>query len=370
MKNYITIILGVLLIGGGLFAAKTVVDSNQKPKPVEKKVVQSVFVKTVKNGDIPISIYESGRLMAKNRMEVYSEVQGVMEATRKEFKPGSRYKKGETMVRVRSNDYYANLQAQKSVLQNLIASIIPDLRLDYPDAYKKWEKYLQNFDMDKPIADLPKTTSDKEKYFVTGKNIYTTYYNTKNLEIILQKYNLTAPFDGILTDAVVNPGTVVRQGQRLGEFIDPTVYELAVSVAKSILPSLSVGKQVEVSDSKDKMKTWQGTIARINGKVDATTQTVQVFIDLRGKDLKEGMYLQAKIDGEAKSNAMEISRNLIIDESNVYVVKDGALELAPIRILHENQKTVIIAGLKDGMQMVSKVVPNSFSGMAVSIING
>jgi membrane fusion protein, multidrug efflux system len=370
MRNYITIIVGILLLVTGFFGAKHIIDNAEKPKAREKKVIQSVYIETVQNADIPITLSESGRLMAKNRLELYSEVQGVMESSPIEFKPGSKFKKGQTMVKVRSDDYYANLQAQKSVLQNLITSVIPDLRLDYPDEYKKWDNYLKDFAIDKPIAPLPKTTSDKEKYFITGKNIYTTYYNTKNLEIILCKYNLTAPFNGILVDALANPGTVVRPGQKLGDFIDLTIFELEVSVSKTLLPSLAVGKGVTVTDAKDATKSWNGTIARINGRVNSTTQTVQVFIDLKGEDLREGMYLQAKIDGQAKINSVEISRSLIVDQSNVYIVKGDALELVPISILYQNQNTVIVQGLDDGMQLVSKPVPNSFSGMKVSIIKG
>jgi len=370
MRNYITIIVGILLLVAGFFGAKHVIDNAEKPKARGKKVIQSVYVETVQNSEIPIIISESGRLMAKNRLELYSEVQGVMESSRTVFKPGSRFKKGQTMVRVRSDDYYANLQAQKSVLQNLITSVIPDLRLDYPDAYKKWDDYLRNFEIDKPIAPLPKTTSDKEKYFITGKNIYTTYYNTKNLEIILRKYNLTAPFNGILVDALANPGTVVRPGQKLGDFIDPTIFELEVAISKTLLPSLAVGKNVLVTDAKDATKSWNGTIVRINGRVNSTTQTIQVFIDIEGEDLREGMYLQAQIDGETKTNSVEISRSLIVNESNVYIVKGDVLELVPISILHQNQNTVIVHGLKNGMQLVSKLVPNSFSGMKVSIIKG
>ena len=79
---------------------------------------------------------------------MFAEVQGVMESPRKEFKPGSVYKKGETMVNIRSEDFYANLQAQKSSLVNLITSILPDLRLDFPDAYQKWDEYVRSFNID------------------------------------------------------------------------------------------------------------------------------------------------------------------------------------------------------------------------------
>ena len=250
MRKYIFIILGIVMIAGSIIFAKTLADSKKERAPADNKFIPTVFVETVANTSVPVTIIESGRLMAKNRIELYAEVQGVMETNSREFKPGARYQKGETIVKIRSDDFTANLQAQKSNLQNLITSILPDLRLDYPEVYQKWDAYLRNFDMDKPVAPLPETSSDKEKFFITGRNIYTSYYNTKNLEIILGKYTLRAPFSGVLTDAMVTPGTLVRQGQRLGEFIDPTVFELEVAVSESQMSALSVGKKVTIQRAR------------------------------------------------------------------------------------------------------------------------
>ena len=367
MRQYILIFVGVAMILLAYFGAKQIMAGKDQRRPRAEKVINTAFVETVKNGTVPVSIVESGRLVAKNKMDLYSEVQGVMETTGKDFKPGSKFRKGEVMVRVRNKDFYANLQAQKSVLQNLITSILPDLRLDYPNAYKKWDAYLKNFDMNKPIADLPKTSSDKEKFFITGKNIYTTYYNTKNLELVYQKYNIRAPFNGILTDAMVNPGTVIRPGQRLGEFIDPSVYEMQVSVSQSLITSISVGKKVPVYLPENPDEVWMGTITRINGKVDPTTQTVLVFIELKGDALKEGMFLEARIPGEEKPNSFEVNRRLLVDETGLYVVADSALRLVPIKVLHKNQNTVIVGGLENGVQLLSRMVPGSYDGMKVSI---
>ncbi|MFY0625573.1 MAG: HlyD family efflux transporter periplasmic adaptor subunit [Reichenbachiella sp.] len=363
----ISIVVGILLIIGAVFGAKTIIDSKPQRKAKAEKVINTAFVETVKNGNVPINIIENGRLIAKNKMDLYSEVQGVMQVTRKDFKPGSRFKKGEVLVKVKNNDYYANLQAQKSILQNLITSILPDLRLDYPEAYKKWDAYLQNFDMNKPITSLPSTTSDKEKFFITGKNIYTTYYNTKNLELIYEKYNIRAPFSGVLTEASVNPGTVIRPGQRLGEFIDPSVYEMHVSVSQSMITSISIGKKVVVRQPDNPDQVWMGEIIRINGKVDPSSQTVQVFIEIRGNDLKEGMYLEATIPGKEKPNAYEVNRRLLVDEEYLYTVSDSTLQLAPISILHRTQKTVVVSGLTNGTQLLSRAVPGSYEGMKVSI---
>lgn len=370
MRKSASIILGILVIIVGATGYYLLVNKEKKQRPQEKKVVQTVFTETVKNHNVPVSIIESGRLTAKNRIEIYSEVSGVMESTSKEFKPGARYNKGEILVKIRDNDFYANLQAQKSVLQNLITSILPDLRLDYPDAYVRWDEYLRNFDMNKPIGQLPKPGSDKEKFFITGKNIYTTYYNTKNLEIVYSKYSIRAPFTGILTEAAVTPGTVIRQSQKLGEFIDPAVYEMEVAVSKTDMNSLSIGKKVVVKNEENgSSKSWEGVITRINGKVDATTQTVKAYIQLTGKDLKEGMYLEASITGNPVTDAYEVPNGVLVDGTKVYVVKENKLEVVPIKVVHKNLESVIVKGLENGQQLVSKPIAGAYAGMEVNVSN-
>lgn len=367
MRKYITIFISIILLVGSYYIAKGLVSSKKKRKPKTEKVIQSVFVKEVNNTAVPIQIIESGRLVAKNKIEIYAEVQGVMEATSKEFKPGSIYNKGEVLVKIRDNDYYANLQAQKSTLQNLITSVLPDLRLDYPEAYKKWDDYLRNFNMSKPIGKLPKTSSDKEKYFITGKNIYTTYYQTKNLEIIFQKYTIRTPFKGILTEAVVTPGTVVRPGQKLGEFIDPNVYELEVSVKKSEMASLRIGQVAEVHSPNLGAKMWKGKIIRINGKIDISTQTVKVYIQLNSKELREGMYMEASITGTPIENTVEIPNGILIDGTQLYIVKGGILEIVAVEVLHKKHNSVVVRGLQNGTHLVVKPIAGAYAGMEVSI---
>ena len=300
MRPIITKLLAVVVLAGGFFLAITLKESKKKNKPSSTVNIPTAFVGSAKNKIVPVTITENGRLSAKYKIDLFAEVQGVMQTAAKEFKPGAKYNKGEVLVRIKSDDFYANLQAQKSVLQNLITSMLPDLKLDYPDAYPNWDNYLKTFDMSKSIADLPEPESDKEKFFITGRNIYTTYYNTKNLEIVFQKYSLTAPFSGILTEALVTPGSLVRNGQKLGEFINPSEYELELAVSKTLIRSVKIGQEVNVTNPDDASESWVGRISRINGKIDPSTQTIQIFALIKGANLREGMYLAANISGPRK----------------------------------------------------------------------
>lgn len=368
MRPYLTKLLAIMLLVGAVFGAKLITDSKTKNKPQTTFIVPTAFVALAQNESVPVSIIESGSLSAKNKIDLFAEVQGVMEATAMDFKPGAMFQKGDVLVKIVSDDFYANLQAQKSVLINLITSIIPDIKLDYPESFNKWDAYLKAFDMNKSIAPLPDPDTDKEKFFLTGKNIYTSYYNTKNLEIIYSKYTLTAPFTGILTEALVTPGSLVRNGQKLGEFINPSEYELEIAISKALMKSVAIGKEVKVVNPENTDQKWNGKVTRINGKVDPSTQTVQIFVSLRGDGLKEGMYLEANITGQEKINAIELSRYLLMDNNKLYIVsRDSSLILTEIRVIHKSRDSIIVQGINDDEWILSRPIPGAYVGMKVAV---
>ncbi|NLP58710.1 hypothetical protein [Lutibacter sp. B1] len=142
MRKTIGIALSILLLAGSFFLAKYLIDNKKKTKQVTNRIVKTVYTETVTNKPIPIVITTNGNLIAKNKIELYSEVQGVLINGTKDFKSGTTYSKGETLIKINSDEFYANLQAQKSNLFNAITSIMPDIRLDFPNEYTKWQSYL------------------------------------------------------------------------------------------------------------------------------------------------------------------------------------------------------------------------------------
>lgn len=366
MRKIISIVFGVLLIAGAVFIAKTLIRNKKKPKPVVEKIVKTVFVESVKNSEIPIVITASGNLTAKQKIEIYSEVQGVLQPAVKDFKPGTYYSKGETLLNINSDEFYANLQSQKSIFFNSLTAIMPDIRLDYPDQFQKWQNYLNSFEINSTTPKLPEFYTDKEKYFISGRGIPTLYYNVKNLEVKLVKYRLKAPYSGVLTQALVTPGTLVRVGQKLGEFIDPSMYELEVSVNAEFANLLAKGKSVTLYNL-ERTKQYTGQVVRINGNVDVTSQTIKVYIHTSNPNLKEGMYLEADLNAKNEQDAIEVSRKLLVDNSKLFVVRDTILDLVEIKPVYFSSETAIIKGLENGTLILSRPTPGAYDGMLVKI---
>ncbi|MDO6596148.1 HlyD family efflux transporter periplasmic adaptor subunit [Oceanihabitans sp. 2_MG-2023] len=364
MRNIILSIIGILLIVGSFFFAKKLIADKNKPKPVQAKIVKTVFTDTVQNSTIPIVIAANGSLEAKRRLEIYAEVQGIFKPGSKLFKPGQEYRAGQTLIKIDAAEYYASVQSSKSNLYNSIAAIMPDLRLDFPDIFDKWQNYLNSFDLNKTTPKLPEMTSDKENYFITGRSIVSNYYNVKNLEQRLAKYYISAPFSGILTEALVTEGTLIRSGQKLGEFIDTSVYEMEVAISKAYANLLKVGESVALNNL-DKTETYTGKVSRVNGSIDATTQTITAFIEVKHENLKEGMYLEANLNAKEESDAIEVDRNLLLETQQIFVVKDTLLDVIDVKPVYFSDTKVVLKNVPNGTIILKKSVPGAYAGMLV-----
>jgi multidrug efflux pump subunit AcrA (membrane-fusion protein) len=369
MRKIILSILGVLIIVASVFFAKMIVDSKSNVRPSAEKVVKTVFAEKVKNGTVPIIVPANGNLIAKRRMELFAEVQGVFKRGNKLFRTGQAYIQGEAIIRIDASEYASSVQSAKSNLYNQLTSIMPDLRLDYPEIFPKWQTYLSGFDMGKSTPTLPEMSSEKEKFFITGRGILTTYYNVKNLEQRLAKYRISAPFTGVLTDALVTEGTLIRSGQKLGEFINTDVYELEVSVSKTFSDLLKVGEQVKLTNLNE-TRTYTGTVARINGSVDQATQTIKAFIEVKDSNLREGMYLEASLNAREETNAIEIDRNLLLEDDKIFIVRDSLLDVIDVRPVYFSNKKVVLKEVPDETMILTRPMMGAYSGMLVNVYQG
>lgn len=366
LRVIISTLLGAGIIAIGFFGMKYLGSQKQElPKKPEVVIRKKVSTIPIEKQAIPTTLEVQGRLQAFNKIALFSEVGGVLSATSRPFKVGTYFPKGATLLTIDDTETRLSLQAQKATLLNAIAMMMPDLKIDYPESFPQWEAYLQAFSVDEDLPPLPEAQNQAEKLFVAGRNLYTQYYNIKSVEERLRRFKVVAPFSGVLTQANIDVGAVVRTGQQVGELMATGEYELVATVPLSQLSYLKTGSKVKLR-SEDIEGSWTGSIQRISDQIDPASQTVEVFVRVGGSELKEGMYLRGEAQASTLLDAVELDRNLLVNQNAVYILEsDSVLRLVPVEVLKFNRESVIVSGLEDGSRLVTNSIAGAFDGMLV-----
>ncbi len=343
--------------------------SQMKEEPPRREIPKStptVETMSIVNGTIPTALSIQGELVAYNKIDIFSEVAGTLESSERPFKVGSYFPKGSVLVEINDREARLSLLSQKATLLNAITQLMPDLKIDYPESYNQWHTYLESYDVEEELDSFPEPLNDQEKYFIASRNLYTQYYTIKSAEERLDKYTMYAPFSGVLTQASINTGTLVRVGQQLGTLMNTGSYELQATVPLSDLTYIKVGNQVQLT-SDDIKGSWTGRIRRISDQIDPTSQTVQIFVSVSGRDLREGMYLTGEVNATDIEDAVRIPRNKLINQNAVYTVQDSTLKLHPVEVVKITREAAVVRGLSNGTNLLDTQLPNAFDGMKVKV---
>jgi multidrug efflux pump subunit AcrA (membrane-fusion protein) len=354
-----TIVAGIIIFGFGVnYLLSNQKNAGVKAKP-ESATEKQLNIKTqsVKNVTVNKVFEIGGRVSAYNKIDLYSEVTGILMLSQKPFREGTYFSKGSSIIRLDDEVFKNSMLSQKSDLLNQITLLIPDITIDFPNSVDKWNEYLNQFEFKKPLQVLPETDSQREKNYIASRNIFAAYYNVKSLEATLSKYAIRAPFDGVVTATHFNPGSLIQKGQKIGEFTNTSVFELDAIARFEDLKFINVGKKVKLF-SEDLSETFTGKIQRINSRISPETQSINVFIMTRKSGLKDGMYIKAIIEQEI-DQAVELHRSDLVDDNRVYIVNQSKIELVEVNNAGYNGDFAIIQGLKDG----TRVVTEKFEGI-------
>ncbi len=364
------VILGLLAVG---FILMNILAGFKKEPPRRPPTEVKRYVKTEKihYGEMESQVTGSGRLASGHQIDVIAEVQGKILPGRVTLKKGQSFKASQLLFRIFDKEAQMNLLARKSRFLNAIANLLPDFKVDFPNSYPHWTSFLGSLDIEKDLPSLPKFQSERQKIFVAGRNILSDYYSIKAEEVRLKKYSVHAPFNGSYTAVNLEVGAVVNPGGRVGRIIRTDKLELEVPVEVHNAHWLQVGDKVQVT-TESGAEQWEGTVARKAGFVEATTQSIMVFVSLEGGGENHpvpGSYLKAVFPGIKVPRSMELPRNAVFNSNEVFVVVDGRLAKRVITIHKVDENTLIFSGLEEGLDLVVEPLVNAAENQTVQLMS-
>ena len=372
-KTLLRGIAGLVILALGLTVMNALIGLKGTP-PVKPRSTSARMVKSMEAefGTLAPEVRIEGRVQALNRMTVLSEVSGVLPLGGKEFRDGVRFQKGEAMLRMDDSEFRASLVSQRSQWLQLLVGTLADLQVDFPDRANVWLDYVNAFRVDSSVATLPVPASDRERLYLTSRGVVSGYHGILANEERLSKFTVRAPFDGVVTAASIQPGSMVRAGQPLGTLVGTGAFEVTSAVHARHLKLLREGDSVTLKDESGAVAA-QGRVARISGNVDPTTQSASVHCEVEGMDgaaLRDGRFLSGTVTSRSMEGVMAIDEVLLEGplQNQVFVIREGTLALQNVEVVHRDADRVLVRGLEPGTKVLAEPVSGAFEGMLVDLV--
>ena len=121
MKKYtISVGAGLTVLFLAYLLSNLILDSEKNEVSSVSEVSKLVAVKEVKNSVSPINLPVDGRINSKNKIDIYSEVQGIVNINGNIFKEGKTFKKNDKILSIKSDEFSTSVKQARSEFQNLI----------------------------------------------------------------------------------------------------------------------------------------------------------------------------------------------------------------------------------------------------------
>ena len=197
-------------------------------------------------------------------------------------------------------------------------------------------------------------------------------------QALLNYGSITAPFDGVITHRYADPGALIQAGTASSQTMpvvdveEESRLKLVFPVPESAVARIKVGQKIQVSVGS-LHQTFEAAVSRFSDKVDRETRTMRTEADIDNRDgqFKPGMYADATIVVEERTNAIAVPVEavslaakpevLAVNRNGIVRVRSVTLGLAtPTR--YEILKgllpgDLVVIGSRAGVRPGDKVAP-------------
>ena len=361
----------IILLGGA--AALSLLFVSMKPEPPRRPDADlRRFVKadTVEYRNIVSPLLREGRVVTGSEVMLVAEAAGKLEPGNVSLRKGSSFSKGDLIAVVYKDEAELALKARKSNFLTTITTILPDVKIDYPEQYQTFHDFFSGIDIDKNLPDLPEVKNEQLKIFLASRNVLNEYYDIKQDEKRLSRHSMNAPFNGTFSQVNMEVGSYVNPGSQIARMIRTDLMEVEVPVESEQSKWIKIGDRVQVF-SKDRKMVRDGSVVRKSDFIDPATQARSIFVKVNntpGDQLLAGEYKLVQFPGQSISKSMEIPRSAVFNSNEVFTVLEGRLNKREINVLKWNEESLIFDGLEEGSIVVTEPLINVKENTPVGVV--
>jgi membrane fusion protein (multidrug efflux system) len=300
-------------------------------------------VVTVKGGALASGPSITGSVQPERRADLRAEVNAVVLQVLKES--GDNVRRGDLLVRL-----------DDTAIRDALASAEASSRAA-AQALEQSERQFQR--MTTLRGSGMASAQQVEDAEIRRNNAQSDLESAKSRSVLarqqLQRTEVRAPFDGVVSDRKVSAGDTAAIGKELLKVIDPASMRFEGLVSADSIGAVKQGQPVAFRVNGYGEQEFAGKVRRLNPAANATTRQVEVLVDFTGQKQPKlaGLYAEGRVEVEAVSALTVPATSLVRDgdKTSAWRVKGNKLERADIALGERDARTgdfAVRAGLAEG----------------------
>ena len=335
---------------------------DRSPAPPPPKAAPPVAVHTgaVKKGEATRSITLPATVQPYQQASLYAKVGGYVKTVNVD--KGDAVKSGEVLADIEVPELLADRARFKAEVE--IA------QLDYQRASAAQKK---SPDLVLPQAvDTAKSVNDVARA------------NLERTETLLGFAKISAPFDGIITKRLVDPGAFIpaatsgspAANAALFTLMDFNRVRVQVPVPEPDAPSIKTGLPIKMTVEELGGAAFEGTVTRFAYALEDTTKTMLAEIEMPNPkhELRPGMYASVRIIVERRPDALLIPAAALVAEktrSSVFTLEGTKAKRLTVKTgFNDGGWVEILEGLSLGQPVILVAKQTLADGQEVRVAEG
>jgi RND family efflux transporter MFP subunit len=322
----------------------------------------TVLVARVTSGTAYKAVPGSVIVQAKFEMELKSEVSG--RVVKSELDPGKPVAAGDVLAQLDTGDLELEITGIRAKYESekrriAVGSAIHLQLQSELETLENFERLTKSGNY--PEAELIKqrrlvkrTEQSAELEKVANQQLLDYYENIlKVKQRQLGKMTITVPFEGVVSEVRARPGDLIGANSPIAKII-ATSRTVEAKISEENFADLKTGQKASVRFLPYGVGHYDATVVKILPTSDPLTQRYLVHLEVKIADDKLVPGITGEVSivvGERKAKANVPRRALF--GSNLYVVKDGRVELRKVELGYTSLTTVeVLKGVGEGEEVI------------------
>ena len=289
IRLYGTVAIGVL---AAVVVTGIITRSNGDVKLREwtdAQAVPSVAVALPGTKPLDATLELPGRLEADSRAPIYARVSGYLKTWNVDI--GAKVTAGQLLAEIEAPDLDQQLLQARADLTNAQAAA----KLSGATLARRKTLLASNFVSQQEIDERSADLASKEA------QVNSMQANVARLVALASYKNVTAPFDGVVTERNTDVGALINGGTGAGAAMfvvsDVKKLRLYVNVPQSYLPGIRMGAKAIVTVPEYASRTFPATIEASAQSIDISSGTtrMQLAIENTNNELRPGAFANVKL---------------------------------------------------------------------------